>query len=136
MAQNNERNPHKVLIPIGSLGAGLSKEVPGTKMLRDAVILNAHVIDRLGVAQNGTDHVLIKLRDHTASLDIASVDTASGALVALEGKDLVLVPSVGDQYANPGDLVVDRGHSVSVSVASSGAAVLTDAVLVVELYYE
>jgi hypothetical protein len=143
MAQNNERNPHIVLIPIGAVGAGLTVKVAGPKVLRDAIILGAALVDTVAVGASGSAYVSAALQDHTASdAVVASGDTKLG-LAAYEGLDLALNPTPSDPLAGsavsgPGataDTIVDKGHTLDVVCVSHSSAVLTNAVLAVSMYY-
>lgn len=134
MSKNNANSPHTVLIPIGALGAGLSKTVVGPKMLKDAVILGAQLVDSVGIPADPANKIVATLKDHTTPQDLGSVDTHLSALLAYEGDELILVQNDTSQETLRGTLV-PRGASLAVLAASTGTAVLTAAALAVELYY-
>lgn len=142
MSMNNERSPHTLLIPIGALAGGATAHVVGPVMLRDAVILSAHLVDKVAIAASGSNYVTATLLDATASQNLATGNTIAG-LAAFAGLALPLVPTPNDAHeggpnsGGPGvqQTIIDRGDAMEVTVVSTGTAALTNAALSVTMYY-
>jgi hypothetical protein len=142
MAQNNERNPHSMHVAVASLAAGASIELPLGAMKRDAVIMSVDLIDQVGVAASGSNYVTATLKDHTQSINLAQGDTKLG-VGAFVAQPIALIPSVGDAHEGGSnsagygvaDTMGDKGSVLSVVLASTGTAVLTNARVVVTLHY-
>lgn len=136
-AMNNERNPHTIVVPIGALAGAASKEVPAMKALKDFILLSASIVDGAGVSASNSNYITATLKNHTDTLNLATLDTRAanqGALAALEGGDMALVASTAPQLADP-TTILPRGKSASLSVVSTGTAALTNAVAVLVGYY-
>lgn len=123
MSHSNENNPISMVLTAGSVGSDLSG-LPVAHLKRKMVITGVHVADRVGIAANDTDYILLTLKKGSTS--IATYDSRAagqGALAAGVYKDMLMVAGQEEQE---GDLLLD--------IDLHGAAVLTNSSIVLSGY--
>lgn len=130
----NERNPNVAIIPLGTRASSASIVVPGMYFRKHSRIKEVRVADRLGITKSSSNYVTFTLQDNSGSpVAYAAAATSDNAAVAVTPLLMPLSTPVGDVTNQP-EADVPAGTTLNVSIAGTGTAVLTDAVLMVEWY--
>lgn len=133
-AMNNERNPHIILIPIGTQAASIV--LPGIYVRKRSRIKAVTLIDQSGIAASVSNYVTVSLQDLVPAA-YATGNTQAG-IAALNPLQIPLAAGSGsgddvDSATQP-ETDVPAGTTLNVNVAISGTVTTTKAVLSVELY--
>ena len=135
----NERVPQNVIIPVGSQSSTIT--LPAQYVRKRSRIKNVWAIDQAGVAADNTNYLTLSLQDSSSNV-YATYDSraaAQGALTAnvasalkLASPDLTLEDP--NAPASQQEQDVPAGTQLQLVVTLHGSAVLTKALLEVEIY--
>ncbi len=128
MSKSNENEPLAVMLIHGSIGASVAG-VPCMWIPKKSKVLAMHIADKLGVAADNTNYLLVQVK--VGSAVVAQLDTRAanqGALVAGVSSAMVVDPAVA------GADHIAAGSDVSVDVTLHGTASLSDAAITMEYF--
>ena len=143
MFQNNERNPHVSIIPVGTIstGAGLSAGVvvPGLFFRKRSRIKNVYFANNGAISKDNANHMAVALQDNAGSpVAYAKADTSDAAVVANRQYALTLQAGGGaglnTDSATQQETDVPAGTMLNAKVTGLGTAAPTNGVVIVEWY--
>lgn len=130
MSKSNAQNPNKMRVALGALT--VTTLVKAMRLNKKIRIVGFKVVDKTGVAEDGTNFLEIQLKRDAILLAQISQETGNqGALVAgvwsLDAPEVIAAKNLG--------IEADRGADLDVNVVKNGTAVLTAGAVAEISYY-